>query len=88
MKNFREEEIIVGGGPTSGFLWIFQEWIAILLSFGSKRLYMVIYFLAMLLTFPLKFLDIILKYHPMAKNISPGFIYIGKKQDKNQNDVS
>jgi SAM-dependent methyltransferase len=67
------------GGPTSGFLWVFQEWLAILLSFGSKRLHQILYLLLMVTTFPLKFLDILLIKHPMAKNISSGFIFIGNK---------
>jgi SAM-dependent methyltransferase len=67
------------GGPTSGFLWVFQEWLSILLSFGSKRLHQILYILVMVFTFPLKFLDILLIRHPMAKNISSGFVYIGTK---------
>ncbi len=79
MKDFREIEILINGGPVSGFLWIFQEWIAILLSFGNETLYKVILFLTMIFTFPLKFLDIILRHHPKAKNISSGFTFIGEK---------
>ena len=33
-RNFNIIELNVGGGPTSGLLWIFQEWFAIALSFG------------------------------------------------------
>lgn len=69
------------GGPTSGMLWILQEWIAILFSFGSEKLHMLIYLFVMVITSPLKFLDYFLIKHPMAKNISSGFIYIGKKND-------
>ncbi len=69
------------GGPTSGLLWVLQEWIAILLSFGSKKLHTFIYLSIMVLTFPLKFLDYFLIRHPMAKNISSGFVYIGRKNE-------
>ncbi len=79
-KSFNQIELKPFGGPTSGMLWIFQEWLAILLSFGSRRLHMLIYLVVMVLTFPVKFLDIILIKHPMAKNISSGFTYIGKKK--------
>jgi len=61
--------------------WIVQEWIAILLSFGSKRLHMLIHLFLMVITAPIKFLDYFLIKHPMAKNISSGFVYILKKRD-------
>ncbi|MFC1574179.1 methyltransferase domain-containing protein, partial [Candidatus Latescibacterota bacterium] len=80
LKDFEELDIHISGGPTSGFLWIFQEWIAIVLSFGIKPLYLVIFLASMLVTFPLKFLDIILRHHPMAKNIASGFVFTGKKR--------
>lgn len=79
-QEFEDIEVKPFSGPTSGMLWVFQEWIAILLSFGSKRLHMIIYIVMMLLTFPLKFLDYFLIKHPLAKNIASGFIYIGKKK--------
>ena len=62
-------------------LWILQEWVAILFSFGSKKLHTILYLTVMCLTFPIKFLDYFLINHPMAKNISSGFIFIGKKND-------
>ncbi|MDD2896321.1 MAG: class I SAM-dependent methyltransferase [Aliarcobacter sp.] len=78
-EKFEIIEVKPFGGPTSGMLWVFQEWISILFSFGSKRLHMIIYILVLLLTFPIKFLDYFLIRHPMAKNIASGFIFIGKK---------
>lgn len=68
------------GGPTSGMLWVFQEWVAILFSFGNKKLHTFIYLSIMILTFPLKFLDYFLIRHPMAKNVASGFVFIGKKR--------
>jgi SAM-dependent methyltransferase len=79
---FHQFEIIKikpSGGPVSGFLWIFQEFISLLLSFGIKPLYRLIHILIMLLTFPLKYLDAVLIFHPMAANISTGFTLIAKK---------
>lgn len=43
LKDFEVIDIHIAGGPTSGFLWIFQEWIAILFSFGIKPLYTFIF---------------------------------------------
>ena len=80
-KDFEQIELKPFGGPTSGMLWIFQEWIAILFSFGNKNLHMLVYLLILCLTFPIKYLDILLIKHPMAKNIASGFTYIGKKND-------
>ncbi len=79
-QDFVEEGVVPFGGPTSGFLWVFQEWLAILLSFGSRRIHSLIFLLSMLITFPIKFLDFFLIHHPMAKNISSGFVYTGKKE--------
>jgi SAM-dependent methyltransferase len=66
-------------GPMSALLWIFQEWLAMIFSFGIKPLYYLLYLLIMFLTFPIKFLDILLVYHPLAKNIASGFSIIVKK---------
>lgn len=79
-KNFELIETKPFGGPTSGMLWVLQEWIAIILSFGNKKLHMLIYLITMIITAPIKFLDYFLIKHPMAKNISSGFIFIGTKK--------
>jgi SAM-dependent methyltransferase len=79
-RNFKVIELKLGEGPTSGFLWIFQEYIAILLSFGFKPLYFLLYLILMLVTFPLKFLDIALIHNQLSKNIAGGFIYVGEKE--------
>lgn len=79
-NEFNIIELGVGGGPTSGFLWLFQEWFAILFSFGSKTLHLILLILIMCLTFPLKYLDILLACHPAAKNIASGFYIIVRKK--------
>ena len=78
-KDFEVVDLRNADGPTSGFLWIFQEWLAILLSLGIKPLYMVFHLIIMLLTFPLKFIDLLFIYHPKGSNISSAFTIIGKK---------
>ena len=70
----------IASGPMSGFLWIFQEWLSLILSFGIRPLKNVLYFVIMFLTFPLKFLDLILIYFPGADNLASNFYYIGKKE--------
>jgi SAM-dependent methyltransferase len=81
---FQDFEIIdlgVGGGPTSGLLWILQEWLATLLSFGSRKLHFIFYVFFMLITFPIKYLDIVLSKFPTAKNIASGFYIIARKKE-------
>ena len=78
-KDFRIIEVRCGSGPTSGFLWILQEWLAIAFSFGFTPLYRLLHLLIMGVTFPLKFLDALLIHHPFAKNIASGFSLIAKK---------
>jgi SAM-dependent methyltransferase len=78
-RGFEDLRVVVNGGPTSALLWILQEWIALAGSFGSKRLHMAISLLVMGLTFPLKFLDVLLKHGALARNISSCFILTGRK---------
>lgn len=69
---FYEFDIIKnkGLGPTSAALWILQEWLAIVLSFNSKKLHLVIHTLIMCISFPVKYVDIILSKSSLAKNIA------------------
>ena len=68
-----------GAGPTSGFLWVLQVWISLILSFGIRPLQIVIRLLVMLVTFPLKYLDVILIKHPCARDIASSFVFVGRK---------
>ncbi|UOE41373.1 class I SAM-dependent methyltransferase [Chryseobacterium suipulveris] len=79
---FREFEILrlKPIGPTSGMLWNLQEWLALLFSFGIKPLHTVLYLFFMVLTFPLKFIDLILQHHPMSKNVASGFSILCQKK--------
>lgn len=69
---FHNFEIIKnqGLGPTSAVLWILQEWLAIVLSFNSRKLHLVIHTLIICISFPLKYLDLILSRMKLAKNIA------------------
>ena len=67
------------GGATSAMLWVFQEWLALLLSFGNQRIHNVIYIAIMLFTWPIKYLDILLPRDGMSNNISSCFICIAEK---------
>ena len=75
---FSEVRVIPSGGPTSAFLWIFQEWFAMTFSFGSKFLYWFLYMLLFSIM-PLKFIDKLLVKHPQARNIASSFLIFAKK---------
>lgn len=62
----------VAGGPTSGMLWTLQEWLAMVGSLGSERLYRLLVPVMWALS-PLKYLDAILIHHPAAHVIASGF---------------
>ena len=70
---FEVLSVDVGAGPTSGMLWVLQEWLAMVLSFGSRRLYRAILPLTWVLS-PLKLLDLLLVHHPMAAQAASGFV--------------
>jgi SAM-dependent methyltransferase len=78
-RQFESISISIGAGPTSGMLWVIQEWIAIVFSFGSRTLHDMILILLMVLMAPIKLLDIIFINFPHAEKIASGFIVTGKK---------
>ncbi len=78
-KDFDIVSLDVCGGPTSGLLWILQEWLALILSFGSKNLHLVLYILISMLTWPVKYIDVILRKHPASRNIASGFLITARK---------
>jgi SAM-dependent methyltransferase len=67
------------GGPTSSLLWIFQEWLAVLLSFGIGPLYYFWWVILTLTLFPLKVADLALMHYGNASKISSFNMYVGRK---------
>lgn len=78
-NRFDEVDCGVEAGPTSALVCILTDWLAILFSFRIQMLYKILYLGFMLTLWPLKFLDVFLIDHPMAKNAAGGFYYLGKK---------
>jgi len=76
---FRQTTVEIGAGPTSGMLWVLQEWLAILFSFNSKTIHDVILLLLMVLTAPIKLIDLMLIHFPNAEKIASGFFITGRK---------
>jgi len=78
-KMFEQTEVVIGAGPTSGMLWVVQEWLAILFSFGSRTIHDVIFIFLMVITAPIKLMDLLLVHFPNAEKIASGFLVTGKK---------
>ncbi|MFZ5569863.1 MAG: methyltransferase domain-containing protein [Thermodesulfobacteriota bacterium] len=78
-SGFDVSRIFIGSGPTSGMLYVLEEWLAILLSFGSKFLHDMWFLLLMMLLFPVKFLDVILNRSGLAANAASGFGIVARK---------
>jgi len=57
-----------------------QEWLSILLSFGSKTLHDILFLALMVITAPIKMLDMLMVKLPYAEKIASGFYVIGEKR--------
>ena len=77
-REFRDLQVFVAGGPTSALVWMLQEWLAMVLSFGSQKLYAFWYFVLFILS-PLKVFDALLQFHPAAKQIASIYTICGRK---------
>jgi SAM-dependent methyltransferase len=66
-------------GPTGSLMWIFQEWLALWLSFGSKKLHMIWLLFFMIITSPIKLLDVVLNHNPLSSNIASTYFILAKK---------
>jgi SAM-dependent methyltransferase len=78
----RDFDIVESGvfsGPVSGALWAVQEGLASVMSLGSERLRNLLTIWLMLLTWPVKFLDLLIMHFPTAKNVASNFYFHGKK---------
>ncbi|HCI04375.1 TPA: hypothetical protein DEW47_00105 [Patescibacteria group bacterium] len=80
MKDFKKRELGVGWGPTYALTSILREWLAIIFSFNSKKIYQVLSLIFMFLFAPFNYLDYIFGKFKSANNIAYGFYYIGEKK--------
>ena len=78
-SSFQALNVSMGGGPTSGFLWVFQEWLSTLLSFGNRKLHDILLIFFMLALFPLKYVDFVLNHYRSSANIASGFFIVATK---------
>lgn len=79
-RQFKHIDSGTAGGPVSGFLWVAQEFLALLLSFGVKPLRDFIAIGLMCVTWPVKFLDVLCRRVPASSNIASSFYYHGQKR--------
>lgn len=79
-KDFKGVTVRVGAGPTSALLWTFQEWLALVLSFGIRPLHDIILLCVMLVTWPIKFFDIFLERLSISGGAASGFVIQASKR--------
>jgi SAM-dependent methyltransferase len=78
-RDFQKVESGVYSGPVSGALWAIQEAMASVLSCGSEKLRNLLTIGLMLLTWPIKFLDLLAMQLSTAKNVASNFYFYGRK---------
>ena len=78
-RDFRLVESGVYSGPVSGALWPFQEALASVFSCGSVNLRNILTIGLMVLSWPIKFLDLLAVRFPTAKNVASTFFFHGQK---------
>lgn len=77
-SQFSHVETAIGSGPTSGLLYVLQEWLAIFFSFGWKPLHDILFLVFMVVLFPLKFIDFFLEKTTVASTIASGFVVVAR----------
>ncbi|MEM7262609.1 MAG: class I SAM-dependent methyltransferase [Planctomycetota bacterium] len=70
LRDFDEVDSGVYGGPASALTWLAAEWMALLLSFGSRKLRDRLALPLQALCSPFKWLDLILARHPDAARLA------------------
>jgi SAM-dependent methyltransferase len=78
-RDFEKMESGVFSGPVSGALWAVQEAAASVFSCGSEKLRNLLTIGLMLITWPVKFFDLLAIRFPTAKNVASTFYLHGTK---------
>jgi SAM-dependent methyltransferase len=82
MRDFEIEKITPFSGPASALNNVLVEFLALLCSFGSRRLYRVLTLVFLVLCSPIKLLDFALSFHPEAMRIASILLCIAQKPIK------
>lgn len=80
LKDFKIIELKPHVGPTCAFLSVFQEWLALVLSFNIKILKDLLWIFFVVVTSPFKLLDLIFIRYSFAETIAAGFYLVAKKE--------
>ncbi len=78
-KKFAINEAGVAGGPTSGLLWVFQDYISTIFSFGNQKIKNFILIFLLILLWPVKFLDLIFTKNKYVHSCASSFYVIATK---------
>jgi len=79
---FREFQVLdlqCMGGPASAMVWLTTEFLAIALSFGSRRLHAAWFLCFTVLLWPFKYLDLILRSYSASEIMSSNFSILVRK---------
>lgn len=79
LREGQSVEIGTRAGPTSALTGQLGTWLAIVFSFGYEPLYNLLSLLTLLVTFPLKFLDLLFGWYPTAIHGAGQFYAVAKK---------
>jgi SAM-dependent methyltransferase len=85
-QDFEIDEIVVGAGPTSGLVWVVQEWLALVLSLGNTKAY-TLWQIFLLILSPLKMLDLVVARHPKSQHLASGFFVCARKMKDQDSSV-
>jgi SAM-dependent methyltransferase len=80
-RDFEKVESGVIAGPVSGALWVLQECAASIFSLGIPLIRNILTIIFMLLTWPIKLLDIFASRLKTAENTASSFYFHGRKID-------
>lgn len=79
LRDFQVVDVGIRSGPTSALLWTMQEWLAMVFSCNIPIVYTFLWIVLQLVTFPLKWVDLLLSRYSMAHKIAATFYYFGIK---------
>lgn len=80
LKDFSIAESGIAVGPTGAFVSIAREWLAMLLSFGSRTLYQLWILFFMIFFIPLNVFDYLLSRYSYASQIAMSYYWLARKQ--------
>lgn len=79
-SDFEILEIGVRVGPTCAFTAVLQEWVSTALSFNIKFLKDIIWILMVVISAPIKVLDLILAHYKFSESLAAGLYLIARKK--------